>query len=563
MSSDFNLLELLAGIGVFLFGMFQLEESLKLLSGKTFKRLIHKFTRNWFRSVITGTISTAILQSGSTVSLMVLAFAGAGLIGMESAIGVMVGSNLGSTFTSWIVATIGFKLNIELLYFPFIAIGGIGIILSSNSPRLQSFCKFLIGLGLLFMGLDFMKSSIEQMTQHYDFTVLQGHSAIVYVLIGLIMTAIVQSTSAAMAIVFATINTGLISFEVAAYFVIGANIGSTITVLIGSLGSQTIKKRVALSHFLFNAVTAVLTIIMFPLLVYFIQKTVALENDLVTAIALFHTLFNFIGVLIFLPLIGFFSRLIIRMIKEKKTTITKYLHTLKPDVSEAGLEALRLEIRHLIIEVIWYHLRLLKLEQQEHFASFIKKETTEHASLSVDEHYQMIKSLEAEIYTFAAGLQTHELNDEEARMLNKLLHSSRNAVASAKILKDVQHNILDVENSDNSEVEKLFQQFKVKWNNMHQQFIDALNQHEASVNIGLLHSLTLTNKEDDLSFTELITKNIASKKIKPSEIPVQIAINRAFNISVRQMIHALRDLLLTEPESDIVEKLSETTDKKQ
>jgi phosphate:Na+ symporter len=558
MDSEFNILELLAGIGIFLFGMFQLEESLKLLSGKTFKRLIHRFTRNWFRSVISGILSTAILQSSSAVSLMVLAFTGAGILGMENAIGVIVGSNLGTTFTSWIVATVGFKLNIEMLSLPFIAAGGIGLIFSGNSPRAANISKFLVGFGLLFMGLDYMKSSIDGLTQHYDLSILKGYPGVVYVLLGFALTATVQSSSASMAITLSAVHAGLITFPIAAYMVIGTNLGTTITVMIGSLGAQTIKKRVAISHFMFNVVTAAVALITFPLLIYLIQKVVHLENDPVTGIALFHTLFNLLGVIIFLPLIGFFTKIITRVIKEKQTTITHCLHTLKPDVPEAGIEALKLEIRHLLVEVIRYHLRLLKLTRKEPFQSFLKKETSiQQAELSVDEQYQMIKSLEAEIYTFASGLQMHELNDEEARELNKLLHSSRNAVASAKILKDVQHNLAEVESSDSAEIEKLFEHFKDKWDNMHQQFIKILDEPEVSTNISAIHNLTTKNKEDDIAFTQLITGVIASKKIKPTEIPAQITINRAFNISVRQMIHALRDLLLTEPESEIVEKLSE------
>jgi phosphate:Na+ symporter len=558
MSDDFNLIELLAGIGMFLFGMFQLEESLKQLSGGAFRKLIRKFTKNWFRSVLSGTLATAVLQSSSAVSLMVLAFAGAGILGMESAIGVIIGTNLGTTTTSWIVATLGFKLKIEMLALPFVGLGGLGLIFLRSSTRATHISKFLIGFGLLFMGLDYMKGSIEGLTQQYDLAALQHYPAIVYFLVGFVLTAIIQSSSATIAIVLSAIHSGLIPFTLGAYMVIGANLGTTITVMIGSLGTQTIKKRVAFSHFLFNTVTAGVAIILFPLLVYFIQHTLNLEHDPVIGIALFHTLFKLLGVLIFLPLIGHFTSLITRVVKEKQTTITQYLHTLKPDEPEAGIEALKNEIRHLIVEVIRYHLRLLRLTRREPFLSFLKKEdTSRQAELSLTDQYQMIKSLEAEIYTFASGLQMHELRDDEARELNKLLHSARNAVASAKILKDIQHNLKEAENSESAEIAKLMQHFKDKWDNTHQEFIRVLDEKETSTNISVIHALISKNKEDDIAFTQLITNTIASGKINQADIPTQITINRAFNISVRQMIHSLRDLLFTEPEVEIVEKLSE------
>jgi phosphate:Na+ symporter len=559
MDSELNVIELLAGIGMFLFGMFQLEESLKQLSGGAFRKLIRKFTETRFRSVLSGTLATAVLQSSSAVSLMVLAFAGAGILGMESAIGVIIGSNLGTTVTSWIVATLGFKLKIETLALPFIGLGGLGLIFLSSSARAIHISKLMIGFGLLFMGLDYMKSSIEGLTQHYDLSALRHYPAIAFFLIGFVLTAIIQSSSATIAIVLSAIHSGLIPFTLGAYMVIGANLGTTITVLIGSLGTQTIKKRVAFSHFLFNAITALVAIVILPLLIYLIQYIVDLEQDPVIGIALFHTFFKLVGVLVFMPFIGYFTKLIIRVVKEKQTTITLYLHTLKPDEPEAGIAALKNEIRHLVVEVIRYHLRLLKLTRREPFQSFLKNEDlTTTTDLSLTDQYQMIKSLEAEIYTFASGLQVNELRDTEARELNKLLHAARNAVASAKILKDVQHNLQDAENSDNKEIEKLMEYFKEKWNTTHQEFIKLLRETEVSTNISIIHALTNKNKEDDIAFTQLITNTIASGKINQADIPTQITINRAFNISVRQMIHAIRDLLFTEPEVEIVEKLSET-----
>ncbi|MCU0359041.1 MAG: Na/Pi symporter, partial [Cyclobacteriaceae bacterium] len=245
--------ELLAGIGIFLFGMFELEESLKNLSGGTFRRLIRKFTENWFRSVLSGIISTAVLQSSTAVSLMVLAFAGAGIMGMENAIGVIIGSNLGTTLSSWIVATLGFKLKIEILAMPFIGLGGLGLIFFGKSTRATNISKFMVGFGFLFLGLDYMKTSIEGLATAYDLTSLRHLPAISFILIGFLLTAIIQSSSASMAIILSALNSSVITFPLAAYMVIGTNLGTTLTVLIGSLGSQTIKKRVAISHLLFNA----------------------------------------------------------------------------------------------------------------------------------------------------------------------------------------------------------------------------------------------------------------------------------------------------------------------
>lgn len=555
---EIRFIELLAGIGIFLFGMFQLEESLKQLSGSTFRRLIRKFTENWFRSVLSGSLATAVLQSSSAVSLMVLAFTGAGILGMENAIGVIIGSNLGTTLTSWIVATVGFKLKIELLALPLIGLGGLGLIFFGTSTRATNISKFMVGFGFLFMGLDYMKTSIEGLAQDYDLAALKDYPGIAFLLIGFALTAIVQSSSASIAIILSAMHGGVITFPIAAYMVIGTNLGTTVTVLIGSLGPQTAKKRVAVSHFLFNAITAIVALIAMPVLIYIVQDIFRMHGDPVTGIALFHTLFNLLGVVIFLPFIGYFTRLIVFIVKEKENKITHFIHSLKPDVPEAGIAALRNEIRHLIIEVMRYHLRLLKLIRREPFVSFFKKEDNiKPGDLSLADHYQLIKSLEAELYTFASGVQVQPLRDEEARELNRLLHAARSAVAAAKTLKDVQHNLAEAENTDNEQAEQLLQHLKDHWLIAHQTFVNVLQQDEPSTNISTLHQLQIKVKEEDLTFTQMLTQAIGARKLKQSDIPTQITLNRAFILSTRQMINALRDLLFTGEEAAIIEKLAE------
>mgnify|MGYP002078289850 CR=1 FL=1 len=537
--------------------MYQLEDALKQLSGGTFRKLIRKFTENWFRSVLSGTFATAVLQSSSAVSLMVLAFAGAGILGMENAIGVIIGSNLGTTLTSWIVATIGFKLKIELLALPFVGLGGLGLIFFGTSGKVSNISKFMVGFGFLFLGLDYMKTSIEMIAQEYDLSALKDYPGIVFLLIGFLLTAIVQSSSAAIAITLSTLYSGVITFQIATLMVIGTNLGTTITVLIGSLGPHTIKKRVAFSHLLFNSVTAVIALIILPVLIYIIEDVFRLSNNPVTGIALFHTLFNLLGVIIFLPFIGYFTRFIVRLIKEKENTVTQYLHTLKPDLPEAGIAALQNEIRHLILEVIRYQLRILKFTRREPFQSYFKKESIKSTELSLPDHYQLIKSLEAEIYAFASGVQVNPLEDAEARELNKLLHATRNAVAAAKTLKDIQHNMQEAENSDNEHMTELLQHIKDHWQQAHETFIKALDGQDTGTNISTLQSLRQLSKEEDLSFTHMITQTIAARKIKQGEIPTLITLNRAFVLSIRQLVNALRDLQLTGPEAEIAEKLEE------
>jgi phosphate:Na+ symporter len=252
MSAHFDLWKLLAGLGIFLFGMFLLEESVRALSGRAFTRIIRVYTDGRLRSIASGSLVTALLQSSSAVSLVVLAFVGAGVMSMPNAIGVIMGSNIGTTFTAWIVAVLGFKIKIENFALPFIGIGAIGLIFFRSSSKLSHISRLLIGFGFLFLGLDYMKGAVENFAQNFDLCHLPNYGLLFYVLVGTLLTALMHSSAATIAIVLTALNSQLITFDVGIAVVIGANVGTTITILLGSIGGVPAKKRVAFSHLIFN-----------------------------------------------------------------------------------------------------------------------------------------------------------------------------------------------------------------------------------------------------------------------------------------------------------------------
>ena len=202
----FDVWQLLAGLGIFLFGMFLLEESIKELSGRSFKRFIKEYTTGKIRSIFTGISATSFLQSSSAVSLMVLAFVGAGIMSMENAIGVILGSNIGTTVTAWVVAIFGFKINIESFALPLIGIGGLGLIFFNSSPRFVNISKLIVGFGFLFMGLDYMKASMDVFTDSLDVHAIPKYGVLYYLAIGAVITAATQSSSVTIALVLTALN---------------------------------------------------------------------------------------------------------------------------------------------------------------------------------------------------------------------------------------------------------------------------------------------------------------------------------------------------------------------
>jgi outer membrane protein insertion porin family len=208
--------KLAAGLAIFLYGMFLLEDSVRIMSGKAFRQMIRFYTDGRLRSIGSGALITAILQSSSAVSLMVLAFVSAGVMTMENGIGVMVGANIGTTLTAWIVAAFGFKIKISTMAFPLIACSGLISMIINPASKVFQVSRLMIGFGFLLLGLSFMKTSVEAYTQHVDFTALVGYGAWLYLLFGILMTAVMQASAASIAIILTGLNSGLITFEIAA-----------------------------------------------------------------------------------------------------------------------------------------------------------------------------------------------------------------------------------------------------------------------------------------------------------------------------------------------------------
>ncbi|MBU3953104.1 MAG: Na/Pi symporter, partial [Proteobacteria bacterium] len=310
---EFDYWKLLAGLGIFLFGMQLLENSVKDLSGKAFRRIIRDYTNTRLKAIANGTLVTALLQSSSAVSLMVLAFVGAGIMSMENAIGVILGSNIGTTLTAWIVATLGFKIKIETFALPFIGVGAAGLILFKPGTRVYHINRLLIGFGFLFLGLDYMKTSVESFSQNFSPGQFQNLALWMCLGIGTVITALMQASAATIAITLAALNSQLMTFEMAAAMVIGANIGTTATVLLGAIGGSPPKKRVAASHLVFNLVTGIIAFAALPAMVMVVKIFIDVTTNGPVGLALFHTIFNITGVLIFLPIVKVMTLFLVKL----------------------------------------------------------------------------------------------------------------------------------------------------------------------------------------------------------------------------------------------------------
>ena len=255
--SFFDFLTLVGALGMFLYGMKVMSEGLQKVAGDKLRGILSVMTTNRFTGVLTGILITALIQSSSATTVMVVSFVNAGLLTLTQSISVIMGANVGTTVTAWIISLFGFKVDISVFSLPIIALC-IPLIFSGKSKR-KSWGEFLMGFAFLFMGLSYLKSSVPDLQSNpqilsflQDYTSLGYPSLFIFLLLGTILTIIVQSSSATVAITLIMCTQGWIPFEMAAAMVLGENIGTTITANIAAISANVSARRAAVAHLMFN-----------------------------------------------------------------------------------------------------------------------------------------------------------------------------------------------------------------------------------------------------------------------------------------------------------------------
>lgn len=438
----------LAGLGIFLFGMHYLEESIKNLAGATFKRFLRDQTNTPIKAILSGTLATAVLQSSSVVTLMVLAFVGAGVIKLQNALGIIIGANLGTTFTGWVVATLGFKLDIESFALPLIAIGGISLAFLSDREKIRELGRLLIGFGFLFLGLNYMKGAIDEMAQHVDLTVFADQGVWVFFIVGFALTAVIQSSSATMVINLSALSAGIIQLDSAIAMIIGGDLGTTITAMLGSIGGTPAKKRAGFSHFLFNLITAIMGLALLRPIIYFLQEIVGITDPLYSLVG-FHSFFNLLGIIVVFPFLKLFARALENMFKDDEEQVAHFIPNVTTSVPDAAIDALKQELFGLIDHVFVFNLNTFKIKKDLFGLHEEKKNNGLFSKPANGDEYVTIKQLEGEMVAYYLSIQNQKLEGDEPERLEKYVFAVRNTMQAVKAIKDVAHNIVAIERSAN------------------------------------------------------------------------------------------------------------------
>lgn len=329
---------LLGGLGLFQLGMLLMTDGLKLAAGKTLRNILENSTKTPIRGVLSGAFITSMVQSSSAVTVAAIGFVNAGLMSLGQAVSVIYGSNIGTTMTSWLVALIGFKLKIKVFALPAI---GLGMMyrLAKGPGKQGAIGEAIAGFGVFFMGIDVLKASFEGMGSGVQLANLGGGgltSVLLFVIVGFFLTLVMQSSSAALAIALTAAAGGVIPLQDAAAVVIGANVGTTSTAAFAVLGATPNARRVAAAHVAFNFITGVVALILLPILLKFLATLRALlgqDGGAVTILAMFHTLFNFLGVLLLWPFTNWMIQRLKKMFRSSEEDEAKPVYLDKNVIS--------------------------------------------------------------------------------------------------------------------------------------------------------------------------------------------------------------------------------------
>jgi phosphate:Na+ symporter len=320
---------LLGGLGIFFFGMKQMSDALQQAAGDVITKVINSLTTNRILAVAVGMIVTMIVQSSSVTTVMTVGFVNAGLMSLTQAIGVIFGSNIGTTITGWIIS-----IKVGKYGLLFIGLGIFPALFSKNS-KIQNMGKVLFGIGMIFLGLNLMSGAFKPLRSDADFLNMISYfsgdtysSYFASILTGCLLTVVIQSSSAMLGITIALASTGVIGFGTAAALVLGENIGTTITAILASVGTSTNARRAARAHAIFNILGVLLVFSILPLYIDFIEWLVPGNADLLDAegskpniaqhIAASHTFFNVTATIVFLPFLGHLAKLVTKITPERE-----------------------------------------------------------------------------------------------------------------------------------------------------------------------------------------------------------------------------------------------------
>ena len=467
-----NFKEIAAGVAVFLFGMLALEEGFRAFTGGTLEKILRKSTNKMWKSLSFGFTAATVMQSSSLVSVIAISFLSAGLIGLVEGMGIIFGANVGTTTGAWLIAGFGLKVKISAYAMPMLVFGI--ILVFQKSKSLKGFGYILAGLGFLFLGIHHMKEGFETFQNQINLTdySMEGLTGVlVFTLIGILATIIMQSSHATLVLVITALSVHQVTYGNALALAIGANVGTTITAVLGSLTSNTNGKRLALSDVLFKVSAGIVFILLMDQIMWLVDKISTLigiaQTDYTLKLAVFHTIFNVAGVLIMVPLVNPLVRLVTRIMPEKIIPGAEpmYLNESAFELPDTALESVRKETIHLYENAFAIIAHGLSLHRHDIVSEKDLQEVVNQPgkpmSIDMDDEYDInIKGLYSEIISFISKGKTI-MSPEQTDELFMLRSAGRDIVEAIKDTKHMHDNLVQYIASDNPHIRAEYNKLRI------------------------------------------------------------------------------------------------------
>ncbi|NNF34229.1 MAG: Na/Pi cotransporter family protein [Saprospiraceae bacterium] len=483
-----DILTLLGSLGLFLYGMKVMSDALMEVAGDKMRNILATMTSNRVFGVFTGFLITSLIQSSSATTLMVVSFVNASLLTLTESVSVIMGANIGTTITAWLITILGFKVSMSALALPLV---GLGFLLTfAKGKTTRDWGKFVIGFAILFIGLQFLKDSVPDINQNPEilawlqsYTDLGFLSILLFLFLGTVLTVVLQSSSATMALTLVMCFEGWIPFDLAVAMVLGENIGTTITANLAALVANYNAKRTARAHFIFNMIGVVwMLILLYPFLSavdWFVTSQgggspFSSPEAIPIALSVFHTSFNIINTTLLIFFIPLIVKLVVRLIpavvkEEPGVDMPKYLDETSLKYPQTAMRALLDESKRLLegptFKIVSHALNLHRtdIKSEEKIKKIVKgsKETIE---IDIDDiYYNKVKTIYSKIIKYATITQSEfQLKPKKVVAINKLKLANRYMVEVIKDCKGLQANVAEYMNSDNKYIQKEYDMLRRK-----------------------------------------------------------------------------------------------------
>lgn len=560
-SPDFKTIS--AGVAIFLFGMISLEEGFKAFTGGSLEKILKVSTDTQFKSVGFGVLTTSIMQSSSLVSVITISFLSAGLLELAAGIGIIFGANIGTTTGAWLVAGLGLKVKISAYAMPMLVFGVVMVL--QKNKHLKGVGYVLTGLGFLFLGISYMKEGFEAFKDGLslaDYAMTGVLGLLVFALIGIAATVIMQSSHATLVLIITALAASQITYENALALAIGANVGTTVTAVLGAMSANIAGKRLAGAHFIFNMVTGLVAILFMQQFLQAVDWTSAhvgiADDNYTLKLAVFHTLFNLTGVMLMWPFINKLVTFLEKRLpsKEGKSEGALYLNAASLDFPETALEAIRKETLHvydICLNVLCdgLSLHLEKVRSQKALPDLVRQ-NRKVTELDIDKFYELkIKGLYSQIIDFIsqAAFTWEMLQSEHIHWLRS---ANQNIIEAIKDMQSLRKNMSRYMISMNIHQQEQYDLIRLQIARVIREIElirIALNSDEAPDVLLQLDALKVEVKDSDQTINSNVTQLLHEKSITPL-MASSLLNDSHYSIRISNNLIAMASTLYTDYESE-------------